>query len=338
MSRTPLFLALAALAVQLTAAPAGAQEYIWSADRPDGVAPAGIFGDRVLPVGVAEVKPWYRSFDHEGTRFGSDFIGFNELLSTFELVPFAMSTDVVGVDVAFGAVEDLTVLVRLAYASLQRDLVDEDINVFTLESSGVTDIEAHALWEVYRQGAWRAHLQGGLSVPTGSVDAEDDEATFRSGPLPYDMQLGAGVLGVIPGATIQAMNEVGSVGLQLLGRVYLGENDRGWRPGNSTHLNGWAAYRLNRFFSVSSGVRASAFNAIEGFDPDLQPFRDPGEFPASFGGERVDIPLGLNLRIPEGKLAGHRVSLEFLFNAHEDLEGPWLAADDGFMIAWTAVF
>ena len=112
----------------------------------------------------------------------------------------------------------------------------------------------------------------------------------------------------------------------------------GWRPGNAWEANGWAAYRFNRFISVSSGLRAQAWSQFEGFDADLDQFRDPGEVPTSFAGERVDIPLGVNVLMPEGALAGHRLGIEFLFNAHEDIEGPWLGADDGFQITWTKIF
>lgn len=341
MARLPFVrsaLAALTLVVIVSAAPAAAQEYIWTADRPDGVAPAGIVGDRVLPVGALEIKPTFQSYDFLGTRFGSQFISFRDLFQFFEFAPFAMSSDVFTANVSYGVTEELTVLGRLGYASHTRELISENDEFLLLENSGLTDAEVHALYELYRMGAWRAHVSGGISIPLGSVDAEDDEATFRSGPLPYDMQNGSGVIGFIPGATIQTMNEYGSVGLQLLARIFVGENSRGWRSGNAMDANLWAQYRVNRFISVNSGLRATARNAIQGFDVDLDPQRDPGELPTSIAGERVDIPLGLNLRMPEGPLSGHRLGVEFLFNVHEDLDGPWLAADQGFTLSWTMTF
>ncbi|MGD2069207.1 MAG: hypothetical protein PVI57_11085 [Gemmatimonadota bacterium] len=337
-SRTLVSGALLALALQLTiwSAPAAGQQYDWTYERPDGVAPASLFATRVLPAGVVQIAPQFRSFDHTGTRFGSEFISYEELLGLFEEVPFAMSSDLFAADVSFGVTPEFTLLARVGWLDNTREVVDQDLQILTLENDGITDVEVHGLYQVYAEGPWRAHLSGGLSLPTGSVD--DEDGVFRSGPLPYDMQTGAGVVGLLPGATVQTMNEHGSVGMQVTGRIYVGENDRGWRPGNGVQAAAWASYRFNRFFSVSSGVYARAWNPIEGFDPDLHPERDPGELPSSFGGERVDIPLGVNLRLPEGPLAGHRLGVDFLFNVHEDLDGPWLAADDGFTITWTKAF
>lgn len=342
MPRTSfLFGVLAALGAQLLA-PRGsvsAQDFVWTGDRPDGVAPTGIFADRVLPEGVFEIRPSFTSFDFEGTRFGSDFISFDELLDVFDIVPFEMSTRNVLLNASYGVSDRVTLVARFGWTEIERDQVTGDLDIFTLDNDGITDTEVHLLYEAYRQGPWRAHLQAGVSIPTGEVDDEGDAPGFRSlGILPYDMQIGTGVFGIVPGATVQAMNEHGSVGLQLLGRIFVGENDRNWRPGHAAEVNGWAAYKFNRFFSVSSGLRARTWAPIEGFDESLDPGRDPGEDPLSFGGERVDVPLGINLYVAEGPLAGQRFAVEFLFNVHEELDGPWLAADQGFTVSWTGSF
>ena len=82
-----------------------------------------------------------------------------------------------------------------------------------------------------------------------------------------------------------------------------------------------------------------SFEGIEGFDPDLDPARDPGEWPISFAGTRVDIPVGLNLYMPEdGPWAGHRLSVELVFPVHESFDGPWLASDWGASVGWQVGF
>ena len=341
MVRTPFksgTLATIAVVATFSAAPLGAQEHTWTDQRPDGVAPAGITAARVLPMGAVEIRPTLQSFDFQGTRFGSDFLTSSQVLQLFELEPFAMSSDVYTLNLSYGVTERFTVTGRIGFADHRRELFDDEDAFFVLENSGVTDAEIHGLFEVYRMGAWRAHVQGGISIPTGEIDAEDEEATFRSGPLPYDMQTGGGVVGFLPGATVQTQNEYGTVGLQLLGHIFVGENSRDWRPGNTVEANMWAAYRVNDFISLSSGLRATARGAIEGFDDELQAGRDPGENPLSYAGERVDIPLGLNLRIADGILANHRFGVEFLWTVHEDLDGPWIAADDGFTLSWTMTY
>lgn len=330
---------LAALFLALPAVDVAAQEdFTWTADRPDGVAPAGVVADRVLPLGAFEFQASYRSYDHAGVRFGNQFLFVDEVLQFFDFAPFAMSTRSYSATLSYGATDDVTLVGRFGWIEKEREQLTQDDQIFTLSNEDLADPELLALWEILGQDEWRVHLQAGASIPLGSVEEESEVSGIRTGVLPYEMQTGTGVIGLLPGITAQAMNESGSVGLQVQGRAYVGENDRGWRPGNAVEANGWAAYRVSRFISVSSGLRATAWGAIEGFDTELVPQRDPGELPGSFAGERVDIPLGVNVRMAEGPLAGHRMSVEFLWNVHEELDGPWLASDDGFVLRWTAAF
>jgi hypothetical protein len=83
-------------------------------------------------------------------------------------------------------------------------------------------------------------------------------------------------------------------------------------------------------------VHAIGFGAIAGADPALDPERDPGEWPISSGGHRVDLPVGLNIYVPmeESRMAGHRLSVEFLFPVSEEFDGPWLATDWGVTVGW----
>jgi hypothetical protein len=204
-----------------------------------------------------------------------------------------------------------------------------------LESNGISDLEVQALYSVFSQDAVRAHLHAGVTVPTGSVSASDGVESLREeGTLPYDMQLGAGAFGFSPGLTAQIMNESGTVGAQLLGTFFFAEKED-WRLGNRIEGNVWAAYRLSRHFSASARAHVISFEGIEGFDPELDPARDPGEWPISFAGTRVDLPIGLNLYMPEdGPWAGHRLSVELVFPVYESFDGPWLASDWGATIGW----
>lgn len=335
MRRTSLLLA-ASLA--LVAGPAAAQDeaHTWTVDRPDGTAPGGVFADRVLGQGGLELTAVYSKMSHMGLRFGSDFISIDETLGLFDVAPLSLSTELLEVRLGVGLGEGTSLLARTGLVSKRREQVTQD-DFFVLESEALADTEVHLLWEAYSEGEVRAHLQGGVLIPTGSVEETGDVAGIRTGILPYDMQTGVGTFGILPGFTIQMQNEVGTVGAQVMGRVHFGENDRGWTPGNAVEANGWAAYKLNDYFSASARIRAIGWGAIQNADETLDPFRDPGELASSFGGSRVDLPIGLNVYIPEGRLAGHRLSLEWVSNVHEDLDGPWLAADNGFVIAWQAV-
>ncbi len=332
-----------AAALVLIAAPAGTQEYTWTADRPDGVAPVGIGVDRTLPSGAFELSYRYARMEAAGLKLGSEAFDFFDALDLFTFVPEARSAEAHLVTLGFGATDAVTLSLSGSWVEKRRSAGNEEV-LFTNESSGLSDIEVDALWEVYAAGPWRSHVQLGLVLPTGSIDEAGDFPASQSAgaasdvQLPYDMQIGAGAWALVPGIGGQVMNEVGSVGGQVRGFFSLAENDRGWKPGNRVDGEVWLAYRFSDFVSVSSGVRASASNAIQGFDSALETLRDPGDLALSLASERVDLPVGVNLRMTEGPLAGHRIGIEAVWTVHEEVDGPSLASDWGFSIGWQKEF
>lgn len=330
MSRTSL---LVTALVAFGATHVGAQDHTWTADRPDGVAPAGVFADRVLDQGDLFFSVNFRSTDREGIRFGTDFLSLAETFEFFSIVPLTLSTNEFEGRFGIGLTDGLTFMARGSWLDKSREQITAD-EFFITESEGFSDIEAQLLWEVWSDNGVRAHLHGGVNIPTASVDETASVGDIRSGIQPYDMQTGARAWGLLPGLTVQMQNEVASVGAQVTARIFVDDNFRGYRPGDQLQAEGWAAYRFNDVFSVSGRIHVQAFEPIDGRDPALDPSRDPGEVALSFSGERVDLPLGLNIMMPKGPLAGHRLSVEWINNIHEDLDGPWLAADDSFVFSW----
>jgi hypothetical protein len=327
---------LVAALLTTAAAPVAAQDFVWTTDRPDAAAPLGVFGDRTLTAGVAEVTLSWSKVTQEGIRLGSELVDPLSVFDVFQTLPLSLKTDAYGLRAGIGLSDAVTIEGRAAFLMRRREQILEDFTYFTLESQGLSDIEAQALFNVWSSDDVRVHLHLGGTIPTGDVLAVDgaDEVRPR-GQLPYDMQLGAGAWGVSPGVTAQVVNEYGSVGGQVVGtRYFLEKQD--WRLGDKVEANAWAAYRINRFISLSGRVHAISFGAIEGFDPSLDPSRDPGEWPISHAGKRVDLPVGVNVYVPEdeGRWAGHRLSIEFLFPVFEEFDGPWLSTDWGVNVGW----
>ena len=148
------------------------------------------------------------------------------------------------------------------------------------------------------------------------------------------MQIGTGAWTLAPAVGAQVMKEVGSVGAQIRGVFALADNARGWRPGDRIEGLIWMAHRFNNNVSGSVGVRAAAANDIQGIDPDLETLRLPGDLALSFGGNRVDLPVGFNLRMTEGPLAGQRLGVEAVWTVHEKAHGPRIASDWSIMVGW----
>ena len=170
--------------------------------------------------------------------------------------------------------------------------------------------------------------------------AQDGTGTVAQ---PYDMRPGGGTFGAILGITTSVQNEVGSVGAQFRMRSNFGSNSAGasggYKLGNRYEANGWAAYNINRSFSLSGGVRWEDWGHIEGRDDRLSQTGDPQNMAPLLSGQRAMMPLGLNFMMPaEGRFSGHRLSVEAVYSLHHDYEGPQLGLDWGMNFGWSMGF
>ena len=142
----------------LAAAPAAAQEYVWNADRSDGVAPIGIPTDRTLEGDTIKVGYRFAHMDARGLKFGeADVLETDVLDLGFTFVPLSRTADAHLVTLGWGLTDALTLRVSGGYVTKTRE-TSNDSTYFVSGSSGVTDLQADALWEVYREGAYRGHL------------------------------------------------------------------------------------------------------------------------------------------------------------------------------------
>jgi hypothetical protein len=153
------------------------------------------------------------------------------------------------------------------------------------------------------------------------------------------MRAGGGTWAVLPGLTLLAQNDVASVGAQVMGTFHFGTNGSGYSPGNTYEYTAWGAFKLNDYFSVSGRADYRRWDGIKGADPGLDPLRDPGNDGYFFKGRRLDIPVGVNVYLPEGMhLGGNRLSVEYIYPVSQHYVGPQLGADWGITVGWQTIF
>lgn len=325
------------------ASPLAAQqeEWVWSTKRPDTQPPFGVTEGRMLEVGQVQLTYRFSQLDSKGVWYQSDSLTTTETLGFYAVAPLTLANMMHEVGVEYGATEDFTISARINYSQRRREQVTAGGLFYVTDANNLGDLEVTGLYSAYRQGGYRAHIQLGALIPTGTSDvrAETPFSMPNEEALPYDMRPGAGTFGVEPGVTMEVQNEVGSVGGQVRATFRIGKNSLGYGLGNQYDANAWAAYKVNEFFSVSVRAHYLKWNGIEGADPSLDPARDPGNEAYYMSGNRVDVPVGLNLLMPEGtRFAGHRIALEAVFPVHKQYDGPQLGADWGFNVGWQAIF
>ncbi len=65
---------------------------------------------------------------------------------------------------------------------------------------------------------------------------------------------------------------------------------------------------------------------------------NPADFPANYGGQMVDLGLGLNVNIPDGAFAGHSLAFEWLQPVYTDFNGYQLDRDGALSFTWSYGF
>ena len=329
------------------AAPLAAQdEWVWSSRRPDAQAPFGVQGGQLLGRGEFELSYRFSQLASKGVWFDSDSISLESALQFYHWAPRHLTAMEHRVGLAYGPTADLTVMATLGYQQREREQYSDDGVLSIASADDLGDLEITGLYSVFNEGAYRAHVQLGATIPTGPTEARGLDGSALS----YDMRSGSGTFAVSPGLTLATQNEAGSVGAQAKGTFHLGTNDIGFAPGDRVEINVWASYRANRFFSISGRVAYQNWKRIDGADPELDALTiawltdydkgwDPGFEGYFLGGSRLDLPVGINLYMPEGSpLAGQRLSLEYIYPVSQKYDGPQLGADWGLVAGWQVVF
>lgn len=334
------------LAVPTLAQPLGAQvekPHTWSSARPDARAPESITEDRLLLAGEIQLGMRYLYTDMSGQAFGTDSLTVNQVLNLFDVAPSEMTTQGFAVDLLWGLTDRITLTATGTFAQKTMDnlaALNGQANAFLFyqtSASGLEDVRVNALYDILSEGAFRFHVHAGASLPVGAIDNNDVTPFSDPTPtqLPYTQQLGSGTFDLLPGFTFNIQNEKASLGFQGRATIRLGENDRGWTLGDLYEANMWAGIKTNEWISVSLGGRYSSWGNVEGFDEQLNPNESPAHNTLTQGGQRVDLPVGINFIIPEGQFEGHRLGVEFLLPIHQDLDGPQLKHNWSIAAGWS---
>lgn len=331
------------VALLLVAGPLAAQEEpLWSSKRPDAQAPFGVFAGRTLEQREVEFTYRFSQLNSVGIWFDDSALAFEDLATVYTVVPLSLRNRTHGFGVSVGATEELTLSADLSVSQRRREhLRSDESEYYITDVTKLGDLELAGLYRVFDQGPYRAHLHVGVRVPTGASDVTGVTGFSRSGeePLPYDMRPGAGVFGFMPGLTALAQNETGTVGAQLRGTLFVGTNDQDWAPGDRMDLNVWASARLNEYFAVSARAAYQNWASLDGADGRLDSARDPGNESLFMGGSRLDMPVGFSVYMPQGsRLAGHRLSVEYVYPISQKYDGPQFGADWGLVAGWQVVF
>lgn len=329
-------------------------------------APIGVMGDHLMHKGGFSFSIRAMRMSMEGSQIGTDNVTPEEIVTTvpnrffgqpmqpptLRVVPTQMDMDMLMIGAMYAPTDWLTVM---AMANIVRNDMDHitfqgpagtnRLGTFTTESSGFGDTKLTGLVRLLRSeggGAKHsAHLNLGLSLPTGSI-TETDQILTPTGAtptprLPYPMQLGSGTLDFEPGATYTGRSGALGWGAQYRATFRSGTNDEGYSLGDAHEATAWGQYGLAPWIAFSVRGRFRAQDPISGIDPAIVAPVQTAD-PDFQGGDRFDVGVGVNLMGQSGAIKGHRLAVEALLPAYQDLNGPQLETDWTLTIGWRKMF
>jgi hypothetical protein len=294
--------------------------------RPDGMAPAGVFGDHTLNTGGRILMSYrFNTQDFSGLRTGTHEVSAGNALKSFPLVPANGTFQTHYFTFEYGPTDDVTFLVTLPIVMRRMRFVDAAGSDQFTDITDLYDISAYMNYVLCAWEREQIHLNLGVRIPVGIFDELSQPLPTPTSPnLTYPMRTSDGTWDFLPGISYRGQSDYWTWGLQGLGTVRFGVNKYGYRLGDDATLNFWLSRKITDSFSLSSRLSAQWWGNIFEADARLNPNLTPTNRTNLQAGERLEILFGANYLVPSGVLQGQRLGIEGGIPLFQDLSGPQL--------------
>ncbi|MCC0015175.1 MAG: hypothetical protein H6878_02605 [Rhodobiaceae bacterium] len=310
--------------------------------------PAGVMGAHLTPRGKTMVMYSSRWMHGEGLLMGTQEVSpeyvalnianVNAPPATVRMVPLSMNMNMQMLGLSHGLTQRLSISAATSYVFKEMETLtfagmsgDTRLGTKTNSTEGLGDSRIAATFQLYRNRSSALNAGLGLSLPTGSI-TERINPLMPNGSIGdvramYGLQLGTGTVDLLPNLTYLGNRGKFGYGIAYRGRIALqDENSEGYRWGDRHAVTAWLSYALSPALSGTARVEASTEDAIHGADPNIDG-AGRGSNPAFYGGERIELFAGFNLRgkAPGGHMA--RLAGEIGMPVYENLNGVQLSRD-----------
>ena len=324
-------------------------------------APIGVMGDHAHDKGEWMLSYRFMHMDMQGNRTGTDAIAADSIVTgmpnrffgrpmqppTLRIVPVKMSMQMHMFGAMYAPAQWLTLMVMGMYVEKEMEHVTymgsrgtTRRGSFKVKTDGIGDTGLSGLIKLHDGHTHDIHINAGVSLPTGSNTRTHEiltpPGTRPTVRVPYAMQLGSGTYDLMPGITWNGRAEKWYWGGQYLGTFRLG-SDNGYSLGDKHTLSAWLNYQWQPFISTALRLQYDALGRIDGMDPDIAGPVQTAD-PDNYGGDVVNLNLGVNLVGQTGGLAGHRLAVEASLPLHRDLNGPQMETDWSITAGWQYAF
>ncbi len=310
--------------------------------RPDGMAPIGMFGDHTLPAGTA-----FLSYRYLQNSFDQNYVGSHRT-GVPTAYPYAPTWMVQNSQVAlfeYGATQDFTVL---AYLPFQHNGINSQTSTgnYLATFTNPGDIRIQGLLVVRRGERSQSHVNFGLSMPVGFLEAQTIGGTGQPGPsptapnLPYALRTSSGTYDLLFGYTYRKQTDFWTFGGQANAVIPTGKNTLDYELGNQFQLTGWASRRWTERWSTSARLDGHWNGNIRGADPRLNVALSPSNQANAQARQYVNGLLGVNylLTRPEHRIREQRLFLESGVPLYQWVDGQQLGLTWTLNAGWGMAF
>ena len=325
-------------------------------------APIGVMGDHMHDAGEFMFSYRFMNMEMQGSRVGNNdvsplftattipnrFFGLPGQPPTLRVVPTQMTMQMH----MFGgmyAINDRVTLMAMAnyiestmkHVTFMGGMGPAGLGGFKTKSSGFGDTKLSTLIRLFDKNYYRmrhqAHINFGISIPTGSISKRDHVLTPMGATpnlrMPYPMQLGSGTFDALPGITYKGDYKKLGWGAQYLAQIRMERNNADYQLGDKHNFTAWADYEWAPWFSTSARILYTVQSAIRGGDRNIVAPVQTAD-PNNHGGQQLGIAVGFNLNGTKGILKGHRIAAEAIAPVYRDLNGPQLETDWIVIAGW----
>ena len=315
------------------------------------LTPQGIMGDHLHKPGEYMLSYTFMRMEMEGNRDGTTTLSPDEVITfpnpnpgpaNLRVVPTEMTMDMHMLGGMMGITDKLTGMVMVNYLDNSMDHITYNmggtqIGTFTTKSEGFGDTKIGGLYSLLKEGPHALNAKLNISLPTGSIDEEDDVLTpMGTTPtlrMPYAMQLGSGTYDLEPGLTYVHYTDTWSYGAAYNGRLHLGRNSEGYSRGDWHEVSSWLGYQFDETLGVSTSLKARHESQIDGSDDQIAAPVQTAD-PDNYGGEKIHLGLQAGWKFYQQNTVKAGVSVPL----YQDLNGPQLEDDYSFSLRWQNSF
>jgi hypothetical protein len=219
------------------------------------------------------------------------------------------------------------------------------------QTGGIGDTGLYALFKLLDKPNHHLTLSLGGTAPTGDVDItlrKTHTNPIPGTPIHYGMQLGSGTWDFKPSLTYTGQHDQFSWGTQVTGTKRLeNRNTSNFAFGDIFQSSVWGGYQWTNWLSTTVRSVYTWQGSIHGEyrplldsegNPVVSTHVGPFDKPDNYGGQFVDLGLGVNVTIPNGAFTGNTLKFEWLQPLHTDYNGYQLDRDGALAVNWNYVF